>query len=157
YNRVATKPAPRFDPFNELYIRTWRDLARYRGPEALGQEGPNALMRLPWIMEDVLDGRARAKIRPNFKSEYTVTHNVRASQEPAARAAAQRLGMSGAATDALVQRYFGYCHYDMSEGAKKIPPILYVNSKDSRDNSPEAYNEIVLPMFAELKHAPKVR
>ena len=43
------------DPFNDLYIRTWRDLARYRGSEALGQEGPQALMRLPWLMEEILD------------------------------------------------------------------------------------------------------
>jgi hypothetical protein len=157
YDRQTTKPAPRFDPFNDLYIRTWRDLARYRGPEALGQEGPNALMRLPWIMEDVLDGWDRSKARPNFKAEYIVTHNVRASLEAAARAAAARLGMNETATSALVQRYFNYCHYDMSEEAKPIPPILYVNSKDSRDNSPEAYSEIVLPMFAELKRAPKVR
>ncbi|HWG05686.1 MAG TPA: hypothetical protein VG271_11785 [Beijerinckiaceae bacterium] len=157
YGRVATKPAPRADPFNELYIRTWRDLARYRGPEALGQEGPAALMRLPWIMEDVLDSWARAKIRPNFKAEYVVTHEVLPSLEAAARAAAGRLGMNAQATDALVQRYFDYCRYDMSEGAKPIPPILYINSKDSRDNSPEAYNEAVLPAFAKLDPAPTVR
>jgi hypothetical protein len=157
FGRVTTRPAPRADPFNDLYIRTWRDLARYRGPEALGQEGPAALMRLPWIMEDVLDSWARAKIRPNFKAEYIVTHNVRGSLEAAARAAAERLGMNKEATDDLVQRYFNYCHYDMSKGAKPIPPVLYVNSKDSRDNSPEAYTEVVLPMFAKLNPAPKVR
>ncbi len=157
YDRVTSKPAPRFDPFNELYIRTWRDLARYAGPEALGREGPTALMRLPWLMEDVLDAWGRAKIRPNFKAEYIVTHNVRASLEAGARAAAARLGMDASATEALVKRYLNYCYYDMSPGAKPIPPILYINSKDSRDNSPEAYNEIILPMFAELSPAPKVR
>ena len=157
YDRVATKPAPRFDPFNELYIRTWRDLARYRGPEALGQEGPTALMRLPWVMEEVLDSWDRSKIRPNFKAEYIVTHNVKASLEAAARAAAQRLGMNEQATDDLIRRFHNYCYYDTSPGAKPIPPILYINSKDSRDNSPEAYTEIILPMFAELNPAPKVR
>ena len=53
---VAQKSAEAWqDPFNDLYIRTWRDLARFRGSEALGQEGPQALMRLPWLMEEVLD------------------------------------------------------------------------------------------------------
>ena len=157
YDRVTSTPAPRFDPFNELYIRTWRDLARYRGPEALGQEGPTALMRLPWLMEEVLDTWSRSKIRPNFKAEYIVTHNVRASLEAAARAAALRLGMNAQATSDLVKRYLNYCYYDASPGAKPVPPILYINSKDSRDNSPEAYSEIILPMLAELKPAPRVR
>ena len=49
YEKVEKKGKGRTDPFNELYIRTWRDLARYQGPEALGQEGPTALMRLPAI------------------------------------------------------------------------------------------------------------
>ena len=47
FERVSTDDAVRSDPFNELYIRTWRDLARYAGPEALGQQGPAALMQLP--------------------------------------------------------------------------------------------------------------
>lgn len=54
FDRVSKQSVRRTDPFNELYIRTWRDLARYAGPEALGQEGPTALMRLPWLMEEVL-------------------------------------------------------------------------------------------------------
>ena len=29
YDRVTDQQAPRSDPFNELYIRTWRDCARY--------------------------------------------------------------------------------------------------------------------------------
>ncbi len=47
YEKVESHGKPRTDPFNELCLRTWRDLARYQGPEALGQEGPKALMRLP--------------------------------------------------------------------------------------------------------------
>ena len=64
------------DPFTDLYIRTWRDLARYRGPEALGQEGPQALNRLAWLMEEVLDAWDAAKNRPQFKAEYIVTEAV---------------------------------------------------------------------------------
>ena len=59
----------RTDPFDELYIRTWRDLARYRGSEALGQEGPQALMRLPWLMEEILEAWEVARKRPQFKAE----------------------------------------------------------------------------------------
>ena len=36
-------------PFNCLKIRTWRDVARYEGPEALDREGPDALKRLPLL------------------------------------------------------------------------------------------------------------
>ena len=32
YEKVEKKGKGRTDPFNELYIRTWRDLARYLGP-----------------------------------------------------------------------------------------------------------------------------
>ena len=98
----------RHDPFNELYIRTWRDLARYRGPEALGQEGPNALMRLPSLMEEILDCLGDRRRRPQFKAEYIVTHNITASLEAAARAAAKRLKMSPAETETLIDRFIGY-------------------------------------------------
>jgi hypothetical protein len=155
--RPSTQPAPRIDPFNDLSIRTWRDLARYSGPEALGREGPAALMRLPSLMEEVLESWTAAKTRPNFKAEYIVTHNVQASLEAAARASAERLGMTRDATEALVRRYKCYAHYDTRSEARPVPPILYVNAKDSRDNSFEAFTEVVLPMFAALTPAPKVR
>ena len=101
--RPRKKRAPRSDPFNELYLRTWRDRARYAGPEALGQEGPQALMRLPWLMEEILDFWNSAKKRPQFKAEYIITHNIRASLEAAARAAAQA-GMSEAQFGDFVMR-----------------------------------------------------
>jgi len=68
YEKPEKQGKPRSDPFDELYIRTWRDLARYLGPESLGQEGPTALMRLPAIMEDVFDAWEKAKNRPQFKA-----------------------------------------------------------------------------------------
>lgn len=157
YDRIRTEPDPRKDPFNELSVRTWRDLARYAGPEALGNEGSQALMKLPRLMEDVLDHWERGRVRPNFKAEYIVTHNVRHSLEAAARAAAERLKLDHAKTDALIARYVGYCHYDEGEGAKPVPPILYVNSKYSRDNSLEAFEGIILPMLADLRPAPRAR
>jgi hypothetical protein len=157
FERVTKKKAPRTDPFNELYIRTWRDRARYAGPEALGQEGPQALMRLPWLMEEILDWWDKTKARPQFKAEYIITHNIRASLEAAARAVAQRLRMSNADTQALVQHYLGYPYPQTGPGAKPVPPVLFCISKDSRDHSPEVYREVVLPMLAKLDPAPKVR
>jgi hypothetical protein len=157
FERVTKRPAPRKDLFNELYIRTWRDRARYAGPEALGQEGPNALMRLPWLMEEVLDYWDRAKSRPQFKAEYIITHNIGSSLEAAARAAATRLKMAPKETDELVAHYLGYPYPQTGPGAKPVPPVLFVIAKDSRDHSPEVYQEIVLQMFAKLDPEPKVR
>lgn len=157
YERVLKEPARRSDPFNELYIRTWRDLARYFGPEALGKEGPAALMRLPWLMEEVFDAWGKDRARPSFKAEYTITHNIVASLEAGARVSAQRMNLNEKDTQALVDRFLGYGRYDERPGAKPVTPIFYVNSAYSRDNSPEAYSEVVLPMLAQLKPAPRVR
>jgi hypothetical protein len=157
FDRPTKKKAPRKDPFNELYIRTWRDRARYAGPEALGQEGPQALMRLPWLMEEVLDWWDKTKARPQFKAEYIITHNIRASLEAAARAVAARLKLSDADTAKLVQHYLGFPYPQRGPGAKPVPPVLFCIAKDSRDHSPEVYEEVVLPMFAKIDPAPKVR
>jgi hypothetical protein len=156
YAPVATKSAASWqDPFNDLYIRTWRDLARYRGSEALGQEGPAALMRLPWLMEEILDAWDIAKKRPQFKAEYMITHNIVGALESAARAAATRLAMSPEDTEKLVQHYLGYTSELRGAGAKRVPPYLFVISKDSRDHSPEVYQEVILPMFAAMNPAPR--
>src|SRR5439155_24544943 len=154
---ASKQRATRTDPFYELYIRTWRDRARYAGPEALGQEGPQALMRLPWLMEDILDWWDKTKARPQFKAEYIITHNIRGSLEAAARAAAARLNMSPADTRALVEHYLGFPYPQTGAGAKPVPPVLFCISKDSRDHSAEVYREVELPMFAKVTLAPKVR
>jgi hypothetical protein len=155
YKRVSTTPAPRADPFNELYIRTWRDLARYAGPEALGQEGPAALMRLPWLMEDILDRWTTARKRPQFKAEYIITHNIQSSLRAAARATAERLGLSPDETQALEDRYGGYPQPLTGPDALPVPPILFTIAKDSRDHNIDVYREVVLPAFAQLDPAPK--
>jgi hypothetical protein len=157
FERAATTPAPRKDPFNELYIRTWRDCARYAGPEALGREGPAALMRLPSLMEEVLAWWDAEKMRPQFKAEYLITHDIQDSLAAAARVTASRLEFSPAATDELVSHYSGLCKPLAGPGVKPVPNVLFVISKDSRDHSPEVYREVILPMFAEIRPAPKVR
>ncbi|HEY4136176.1 MAG TPA: hypothetical protein VGO34_13295 [Alphaproteobacteria bacterium] len=157
YERVSKKPAPRTDPFDELYIRTWRDRARYAGPEALGQEGPTALMRLPWLMEEIMDWWTKTKMRPQFKAEYILTHNIKSSLRKAAEATAKRLDLSGPEKEKLVKRYLGLPYPLSGPGVKPVPPVLFGISKDSRDHSPDVYKEVVLPMFAnDIKPAPKV-
>ncbi len=157
YKAVAEKSAESWkDPFNDLYIRTWRDLARYRGSEALGQEGPQALMRLPWLMEEILDAWDVARKRPQFKAEYMITHNIVGALEQAARAAATRLKMSADQTDKLIAHYLGYTRPLEGAGVKPVPPFLFVISKDSRDHSPEVYREVIIPMFQAMRPAPRV-
>ena len=156
YERSATVPAPRSDPFNELYIRSWRDVARYAGPEALGREGPTALMRLPSLMEEVLEQWEQEKGLPQFKAEYIVTHNIVGSLEAAARAAAARLGLNEAATRELALRYLGYARPLQGQRIKPVPTVLFAIAKDSPDHSPEVYREIVVPRLRELSPAPRV-
>src|SRR6202035_5013923 len=81
-------------PFNDLLIRTWRDIARYAGAEALHQEGEKALMRLPWLMEDVLERWDRSKTRPNFKAEYILHYGSVTALTESAQVAARRLQLS---------------------------------------------------------------
>jgi hypothetical protein len=145
------------DPFTDLYLRTWRDRARYAGPEALGKEGPQALMRLPALMEDVLELWQTERLRPQFKAEFLITHNVTSSLTAAARASARRLKLSKRETDDLVERFLNYGRYLRGGGARPVPSILFVNSCYSRDNSEEVFNEVVLRQLAGLKPAPKTR
>jgi hypothetical protein len=156
FERVAKDGASWADPFNDLYVRTWRDLARYRGSEALGQEGPDALMRLPSLMEEILDAWEVARRRPQFKAEYMITHNIVGALERAARAAAARLQLEVAETEELVTHYLGYTRELTGPGVKPVPPFLFVISKDSRDHSPEVYREVIMPMFAAMSPAPRV-
>ncbi len=156
YAKVEEKGKARTDPFNELYIRTWRDLARYQGPEALGQEGPAALMRLPAIMEDIFDAWEKAKSRPQFKAEYIVTHAIAESLAEGARVSAARLKMNQDETEALVQRFVGYTRELSGPEVKPVPPFLFEISKDSRDHSPEVYQEVIMPGFRAMKPAPKI-
>jgi hypothetical protein len=65
--------------------------------------------------------------------------------------------MPTAETDALVQHYLGFPYPQTGPTAKPVPPVLFCISKDSRDHSPEVYQEVVLPMFGKLQPTPKVR
>lgn len=155
YGRVTTKRKTRYDPFNELYLRSWRDKARYYGPEILGKEGPKALMRLPMVMEEVLAPWDKSKKQPQFKCEYLVTHNIIGSLKDAAHVTADRLGLSAPEKATMVERYIGYTRELSGPGVKPVPPVLFGITKDSRDHSMEVYQEVILPCFAAMDPAPK--
>jgi hypothetical protein len=157
YGTVTDEDVTRTDPFDELYIRTWRDKARYQGPEALGQEGPKALMRLPMLMEEVFEEWDKTVMQPNFKAEYLITHSIDKSLTEGAQVTAKRLNMGPKETDALIKRYLSYPRELSGPGVKPVPPLLYNITKDSRDHSPQVYKEIILPMCAAMNPAPKVR
>ena len=145
----------RKDPFNDLYIRSWRDLARYKGPETLGQEGPNSLMRLPWIMEEVFDEWEHSKSRAQFKAEYIITHNIVGSLTEAATVTAKRMGLSEQDKKALIDRYLGYSQELRGPNVKRVPGFLFGIAKDSRDHHIDGYREVVLPLFAKMSPAPR--
>jgi hypothetical protein len=114
-------------------------------------------MRLPWLMEEVLDWWDKTKARPQFKAEYVITHNIVASLEAAAQAVAERLKLPPDKARDLVAHYRGFPYPLAGETVKPVPPVLFVIAKDSRDHSAEVYREVVLPMFeTQVKPAPKV-
>jgi pimeloyl-ACP methyl ester carboxylesterase len=156
FDRVRTTAAPRQDPFYELYIRSWRDLARYRGPEALGIQGPAALMQLPALMEDIFDEWHQQLIRPLFKCEYPITHNIEDSLRAAASVTADRLGLDETGRAAMLERYLGYPRELRGEGVKPVPPVLFGISRNSRDHSREVYTEVIMPMFRRMSPAPRI-
>ena len=145
----------RSDPFDELYIRSWRDSARYVGPELLGTEGPEALMRLPMVMEDILAGWDRAQKSPQFKAEYIITHGIEASLTEAARVTAKRLALDEEETEGLVAHYVGLTRELSGKGVKPVPPVMFQISAHSRDHSREVYEAVVIPLYQAMDTSPK--
>ena len=154
FEKVVTE-TQRTDPFYELYIRTWRDKARYVGPEKLGQEGPVALMRLPLVIEEVMERWEAAKMQPQFKCEYTVSTNIRKSLAEGAKVCAERMGLNDTDTEALINQFQGYGKELRGADVKPVPPVLFCVAKDSRDHGVESYKTLVMPMYAEMNPPPK--
>jgi hypothetical protein len=140
-------------PFNYITVRTWRDNARYAGPEA----GPEGMWRLPWIMEEVFEDWEKRKHLPCIKAEHFVQFAAFDALAEAARASAKRLNMNSEETDALVERFVGYPRELSGPGVKPVPPLLYGITKGSRDHTQHRYENILLPMLAAMKPAPKAR
>jgi hypothetical protein len=143
-------------PFNYLRIRTWRDKARYMGPEALAQEGPEALRRLPMLMEEVFESWEKTKTLPQFKAENVIHYNATESLTQAALVTAQRLKMSDAETKALVDKYVGYTRELSGDGVKPVPPHLIGFSKTSSGYTRDIYDRIILPAYAMMNPPAKV-
>jgi hypothetical protein len=148
FDKAAKDEPWRKDNFNDLVVRTWRDIARYHGPETLAKEGPNALMRLPSLMEEVFERWQKDLNRPRFKCEYMLTHNVQPALKEAALVTAKRLQMNADETAALVKRYSLYPYALEGEGVKPVPPFLFGIALNSRDHTLENYLEVNLPCFA---------
>ncbi len=146
--------ARRTDRFDELTIRTWREEARYLGPEVAMTEGSVGLMRLPELMEEVMEAWDRVKIQANFKCEYLVTRNVVGSLEAAATATARRLGLDTAETTALKDRYAGMTRELRGAGVKAVPPTYFGITHASRDHPEEVYRRVILPMYAAMDNPP---
>ena len=154
-HRWAGSPQ-RTDQFDEVYIRTWRDNARYFGAEAIVNEGTKALDRLPWLMEDVFDAWNAERTQPQFKCEYPVTWNVVDALESAARHTAARLDLDTTETELLVGEYLGLTQELRGPDAKPVPNVLFGISANSPDHRPEVYEDVILPAFAAMDPAPLV-
>jgi hypothetical protein len=133
-------------PFNEISVRSWRDIARYRGPEA----GPEAIYRLPWLMEDILDEWNGRKHVPNIKWQYHIHYGDADALEVAARAAARLHDLD---PEPLVQRYRSYIGELPSP---PLPPLLYAITNNSRDHTRQMYEGTLIPMLLAMTPPPKV-
>lgn len=147
--------ARRTDPFNELSIRTWREEARYLGPEAAHTEGSSALMRLPELIEEVMERWERVKTQANFKCEYMITRNVRDSLIAAADVTAARLGVPEESRQRLISRYVGMTAELRGDDVKPVPPTLFGITSASRDHPRAVYEDVILPAFAAMEPAPR--
>ena len=143
-------------PFNCLKIRTWRDTARSAGIEAAEKRDPMEILNhLTMLIEEVFEEWEQGTTLPQFKAEYPIHLNGVESLAGAAQATARRLNLTAQQTEDLVRQYKGYTRELTGQGVKPVPPILLGISGTSRDHTLEKYNQIVLPMFAGMKPAPK--
>ena len=138
-------------PFNYITVRTWRDVARYRGPEA----GAAGAARLPWLMEDIFEEWEAGKHEPNIKAQHIVQFASYQALRAAARANAARLGLDAEATTLLQDRFEAYPRPLRTPEARPIPPLLYAITRGSRDHTAERYRDILLPRLAQEPVPPK--
>lgn len=142
--------------FDHVLIRTWRELARYKGAEVAMQEGEKPLFRLAWLIEEIFDMWEEAKRFPQFKAENWLHLYSIPCLTQAAEVTAKRLKMNAEETKALVDRYLSYGRPLNGPDARPVPPLLYGINRFSRDHTPEKY-ELLKAEYAAMKPAPKVR
>lgn len=145
----------RTDPFDELSIRTWREEARYVGPQTATLEGAAGLMRLPELIEEIMSAWDANKIQASFKCEYPITRNIGESLRAAALATADRLDLASGATAELVEQYLAMTRELAGDGVKPVPPTLFAITEASRDHPEEVYHKVILPAYAAMIPAPR--
>ena len=141
--------------FNCLRMRSWRDSARYYGYELVQDEGVAALERLAMVMEEVLEGWSARTAQ--FKAENIIHFDSPSALEHAATATAQRLGLTEAETQKMVDRYVGYLRELSGSGTKPVPPLLSIITNNSRDHTVSIYQNVYMPAYAAMRPTPKVR
>ena len=95
-------------PFNYLLVRSWRELARYKGAELALAEGEKPLFRLARVMEEIFAAWDDVKRYPQFKAENWFHNRTPACLAQAAQVSAKRQGLSEVQTRALVEEYLSY-------------------------------------------------
>jgi len=138
-------------PFTWLRMRTWADTARYMY-EGIKDKGYGLAMMMELVLEDWDVDKKRA----NFKAEDFIHKNSAKSLADAARATAKRMKLDANATEALVQRYVGYCRELSGPGVKPVPPFLSIHGGDD-DTVSIKHAQKVVPLFEAMKPSPKVR
>jgi hypothetical protein len=152
YNKMTGHDWP--TPFNYLLVRTWRELARYKGAELALQEKEKPLFRLAQVMEEVFEMWDDAKRFPQFKAENWFHNRTPSCLRQAAEAAAKYQRLDQSETEALVDEYLAYGIPLSGAGVKRIPPILHGINAFSRDHTPDNYRTIA-SLYAELEAPPK--
>jgi len=143
-------------PFNHVLVRTWRELARYKGAELAMQEGEKPLYRLAQVMEEVFEYWDEVKRFPQFKAENWYHNRTPSCLIEAAQVAARHQNLDKDATEALVKEYLDYGVPLTGPGVKPIPPLLHGINKFSRDHQPDKY-AMIAAEYAKLSPAPKFR
>ena len=141
-------------PFNYVLVRSWGELARYRGAELAMQEGERPLYRLTQVMEEIFDLWEISKKAPQFKAENWYHNRTVSCLTEAAEVAARHQKLDRSETEALVAEYLGYGIPLEGPGVKPIPPLLHGICQFSRDHKPEKY-EMMRAEYAKLRTPPK--
>jgi hypothetical protein len=143
-------------PFNYVLVRTWRELARYKGAELALQEGDKPLFRLAQIMEEIFEAWDDVKRFPQFKAENWFHNRTPSCLTAAAEVAAKAQRLNRDETAALVDEYLGYGLPLTGPNDKPLPPILHGINRFSRDHTSDNY-KIIAAKFAALARPPKFR
>jgi len=141
-------------PFNYILVRTWRELARYKGAELAMQEGDKPLYRLAQVMEEIFEMWDDAKRFPQFKAENWYHNRTPSCLTEAARVAARHQDFGKDETEALVREYLDYGVPLEGKDVKPVPPLLHGICAFSRDHRPDKY-ETIAAEYAKLDRPPK--